>query len=162
MNRFLAALAFACALSSSALAVADSDGTRPDPKLTPGRAATQDLDIICHHKTSERRHTTAAEKNGVYRLYGLKTHKSGWCAGNVGCAVDHVIPLECGGADVVDNLFPQKGAGPYNQKDKNRLEGLCKRLVCSGEITPAEGQAWFMPDWTVEYDRRFGPISRDR
>lgn len=159
MTRIPAALALVCALASPAMAV-DSDGTIPDPKLTTGapELATQDLDVICHHKTSERRHTTTAEKNEVYRLYELKTHHSGWCAGPHGCSVDHVVPLECGGPDVVANLFPQKGDGPYNQEDKNRLENLCHKLVCAKKITPAEGQSWFMPDWRIEYDKRFGPI----
>lgn len=153
------------ALSTPAHAV-DSDGTIPDPKLTTGapELATQDLNVICHrggHKgetTGDYRHTTTAEKNAVYQEYGLANHHAGWCSGPHGCSVDHVTPIECGGADVKANLFPQKGDGPYNQEDKNRLEGLCHKLVCSGQITPAEGQAWFMPDWRVEYDRRFGAI----
>ena len=158
--RLLLILAFVAGFSPAAWAV-DSDGTIPDPKLTPGApgSATQDLDVICHHKTTERRHTTGAEKNAVFRLYQLPTHRSGWCSGPRGCSVDHVVPLECGGPDVPANLFPQKGDGPYNQEDKNRLEGLCHKLVCARVITPAEGQAWFMPDWRVEYDRRFGPIA---
>jgi hypothetical protein len=155
MNRFLAALALACALYSHAWA-ADADGIIPDPKLSPGAQPTQDLDIICHQKTGERRHTTEAEKNAVYRAYGLKTHRSGFCSGPHGCVIDHITPLECGGQDVTANMFPQKADGPYNQAKKNRLEGLCHKLVCEGKITPAQGQAWFMPDWRVEYDKRFG------
>jgi hypothetical protein len=161
------ALALVAALSSHAWA-ADSDGTLPDPALTPGAVATQDVGVICHrgkHKgetTATYRHTTTAEKNAVYRAYGLANHHAGWCSGPHGCAVDHVEPLECGGADVKENLFPQKGDGPYNQEDKNRLEGLCHKLVCSGKITPAEGQSWFMPDWRVEYDRRFGAIPGEK
>jgi hypothetical protein len=79
--RSLAVLAFVAGLSSHAWAV-DSDGTIPDPKLTPGAPdlAIKDLDVICHHKTTERRHTTGSEKNAVYHLYGLTTHHSGWCS----------------------------------------------------------------------------------
>jgi hypothetical protein len=162
MKRHLtAALALVCALASPAWAV-DSDGTKPDPKLTPGAIRTGSADMICGVKTKAIRKTTQAEKNAVFRDYGLANHHAGWCSGPRGCAVDHVIPLECGGADVKANLFPQKGDGPYNQEDKNRLEALCHKLVCAKKITPAEGQSWFMPDWRDEYDRRFGPIPGGR
>jgi hypothetical protein len=155
------ALALVAALSTSAHAV-DSDGTEPDPVLTPGAVETGDLDILCHHKTAERRHTTQSEKNASFIAYGLANHHAGWCAGPHGCSVDHRVPLECGGADVPANLWPETGDGPYNQEDKNRLEGLCKRMICQGKITPAEGQAWFLGDWKAEYDRRFGAISGEK
>jgi hypothetical protein len=135
---------------------ADSDGTKPDDALTPGAVETTDLDIICHHSTKERRHTTQSQKNASFVLYGLPNHHAGWCAGPNGCSVDHRIPLECGGADDPKNLWPETGDGPFNQKDKNRLEGLCHKLVCGRQITPAEGQGWFLGDWTAEYRKRFG------
>ncbi len=152
-------LALTALLAASPAWAIDSDGTRPDPVLTPGAVETVDLDIICHHKTTERRHTTQAEKNASFKAYGLASHRSGWCAGPRGCSVDHRVPIECGGADVPSNLWPEAGDGPYNQVDKNRLEGLCKKLVCQKTITPQEGQAWFLGDWREEYDRRFGPIT---
>lgn len=149
----LAALALACACCP---AMAASDGTEPDPVLTPGSVETQDIDIICHHKTGERRHATPSEKASVYTAYHLAGRHSGFCAGRVGCDLDDRVPLECGGRNDALNLWPQRGTGPYNQAQKNRLEGLCHRLVCAGTITPAEGQAWFLGDWKAEYDRRFG------
>ena len=149
------ALAFLASLSTHAWAL-DSDGTEPDPVLTPGAVETQDVDILCHHKTAERRHTTAREKAQAFKAYGLASKHAGWCAGPNGCSVDHRVPLECGGADVPANLWPETGDGPYNQEDKNRLEGLGRKLVCQGRITPADCQAWFLGDWKAEYDRRFG------
>jgi len=150
------ALALVAGLSTHAWAV-ESDGTEPDPALTPGAVETQLVDGICHHRPPERRHATTAEKNAVYKAYGLPTHHSAWCAAS-GCDLDDRVPIECGGSNVAANLWPQKNTGAYNQVDKNRLEGLCKKLVCQGKITPAEGQTWFLGDWKAEYDRRFGAI----
>lgn len=152
--RFLAALTLVYALASPAMAA--SDGTEPDPVLTPGAVETQDIDIICHHKTGERRHATAIEKSAVYTAYHLAGRHDGFCAGPRGCDLDDRVPIECGGSNEPKNLWPQRGSGPYNQVQKNKLEGLCHRLVCAGTITPAEGQAWFLGDWKTEYDRRFG------
>ena len=157
MTRITAALALVCALASPAMG-ADLRGVIPDPELSPGAPPIRDLGIICHQKSSERRHTTKAEKDAVYRAYGLRSHHDGFCSGLHGCVIDHITPLTCGGRDVTANMFPQKADGAYNQEDKNRLENLCHKLVCSGQITPAEGQAWFWPDWRKEYDRRFGAI----
>lgn len=152
--RLLIALALCARVSSAAWAA--GDGTEPDPVLTPGSVETQDIDIICHHKTGERRHATEAEKAAVYTDYHLASRHDGFCASKVGCDLDDRVPLECGGRNDPLNLWPQRGTGPYNQAMKNRLEGLCHRLVCAGKITPAEGQAWFLGDWKAEYDRRFG------
>jgi hypothetical protein len=151
------ALALVAVLSGPALA-ADSDGTEPDPVLTPGAVETQDLDIICHHSTKERRHATSAEKRAVYTAYHLASRHDGYCATGGGCVLDDRVPIECGGENSPANLSPQVKVGAYNQAMKNRLEGLCHRLVCAGKITPAEGQAWFLGDWKAEYDRRFGAI----
>ncbi len=152
--RSLAVLALVAGLSTPAHAA--SDGTEPDPVLTPGAVETQSVDIICHHKTGERRHATAGEKAAVYRAYKLANRHDGFCAGKIGCDLDDLVPIECGGMNSEANLWPQRGSGPYNQVQKNKLEGLCHRLVCAGKITPAEGQAWFLGDWKAEYDRRFG------
>lgn len=149
------ALALAIALISPAIA-AESDGTEPDPVLTPGVVETRDVDIICHHSTKERRHATPAEKRAVYKAYGLANRHDGFCAAGGGCDLDDREPIECGGENSPANLWPQIRTGAYNQVMKNRLEGLCHRLVCEGKITPAEGQAWFLGDWKAEYDKQFG------
>jgi hypothetical protein len=60
---------------------------------------------------------------------------------------DHLISLELGG-DPTDpkNLWPEPGAIP-NPKDK--IENLCNKKVCDGEITLAEAQKQIANNWTV-------------
>ena len=152
--RFPLALALLASLSTDAWAL-DSDGTEPDPVLTPGAVETQSVDIICRQSTKARRHATLAEKRAVYRAYGLANRHDGFCADG-GCVLDDRVPIECGGENSARNLWPMRNTGPYNQALKNKLEGLCHRLTCQGKMTPAEGQAWFLGDWKAEYDRRFG------
>lgn len=152
--RPLFVLALVAGLSTHAFAA--SDGTEPDPVLTPGEVETQDVAIICGQSTKARRHATPAEKRAVYTAYHLASRHAGFCARHGGCVLDDRVPIECGGENSPANLSPQVITGPYNQAQKNRLEGLCHRLVCAGTITPAEGQAWFLGDWKTEYDKRFG------
>ena len=67
---------------------------------------------------------------------------------------DHLIPLEVGGHPSSKlNLFPQYYAATYGARVKDRLENKIHLLVCSGKITLKEGQAAFVPDWTVGYKK---------
>lgn len=147
MHRTLAALALACALLTPAMAA--SDGTEPDPVLTPGSVETQDLDIICHHKTGERRHATPAEKRGVYVAYGLANRRDGYCAAGGGCVLDDRIPLEVGGSNDTRNLWPQVKTGAFNQELKNVCENAAHKALCAGQIGVEAAQDIFRGDWTV-------------
>lgn len=124
--------------------------------LSPGKVETQDIAVICGQSTKTRRHATLSEKRAVYRAYGLANRHDGFCAAGGGCVLDDRVPIECGGENSPSNLWPQVMTGPYRQDRKNVIEGICHREICSGKITPAEAQAWFLGDWKVEYDRRFG------
>jgi hypothetical protein len=60
---------------------------------------------------------------------------------------DHLISLELGGSPVdPKNLWPEPDASP-NPKDK--IENLCNRKVCDGEITLAKAQEEIATDWTT-------------
>jgi hypothetical protein len=69
--------------------------------------------------------------------------------------IDHLIPLELGGADDVKNLWPQP-APDYKYKDK--LENELHRLVCSGKVSLSAAQDEIKTDWTLSYRKRFRPL----
>jgi hypothetical protein len=58
---------------------------------------------------------------------------------------DHLISLELGGSPTdPTNLWPEPGASP-NAKDK--IENLCHKKVCSGELSLAEAQKQISINW---------------
>jgi hypothetical protein len=58
---------------------------------------------------------------------------------------DHLISLELGGSPTdPKNLWPEPGASP-NPKDK--IENLCNKKVCDGEITLTKAQQEIATNW---------------
>lgn len=49
-------------------------------------------------------------------------HARQMCGGPHGCEVDHLISLELGGANAIENLWPQPFDGKWNAHVKDRLE----------------------------------------
>lgn len=61
--------------------------------------------------------------------------------------IDHLIPLEAGGANVLANLWPEPIDAAH---EKDHAEGRLHARICSGVLAPAEGQKRFAADWTKE------------
>jgi hypothetical protein len=114
----------------------------PNHKLTPGAFSTQDLKIICNTPASSRRNVTQATKNKVYAEYGISDH--------TGYVIDHLVPLEDGGANDILNLWPQKDA---DAKLKDKLELRTHTLICSGQVTPQTVQGEIVTNWYVAYKK---------
>jgi hypothetical protein len=51
------------------------------------------------------------------------------------CEIDHLIPLELGGSNAPENLWPQRYDGERNAARKDRLERRLHAMVCRGEIS---------------------------
>ncbi|MDB5923522.1 MAG: hypothetical protein JWN13_2458 [Betaproteobacteria bacterium] len=130
----------------------------PDPTCTPGAVnPTLTLDVLTDHenfRTSCVRDgaTSKTEKNGTYDWYKIK-HP----AKNVGktqtCELDHLISIELGGADTVDNIWPQCGPKGvvrdhryFHQKDL--VENWLAREVRAGRIELEAAQRGIASDWT--------------
>ena len=127
----------------------------PDAKLTPGAVNTQVIAEpgagsylidgveynICARdfRTKPFRHTSAALKKQVCREYGAAD-----CPDRKRGEVDHLVPLELGGADALDNLWWQP-APEYHAKD--RLEDKLPKLVCAGKMSLSDAQACVESDW---------------
>ena len=129
----------------------------PDPVLTPG-VADQSLtaEVLCAKKFTTRdvRSVTEAMKREVYERYGVQNHKGRFAKCKRGAEVDHLQSLELGGANVVENLWPQNYCGPWSAVVKDRLENVLHRQVCSGEITLDEAQQCISTNWIACYKAR--------
>lgn len=135
----------------------------PDLKLTPGVATNETAKELCDKDfhTADVRSVTDAQKNEVYRRYGLKPN-TGYCTPKPyktkkgkkikqGCEVDHLISLEIGGANDIKNLWPQ----PYDEHpgahEKDKLENFLHRQVCAGKMTLPAAQKAIATDWYAAY-----------
>jgi len=118
----------------------------PDPAVTPGKIRTADAKQICakDFRTAPYRKTNASTKKKVYAEYGVEPDK-GICRG--GCEVDHLVPLELGGADDIRNLWPQPSQPAPGFHEKDKLENFLHRAVCEGKISLPEAQRMLMSDW---------------
>jgi hypothetical protein len=120
-------------------------GPRPDPTCNPGAvdpAVTQNdiASTICSSGyTAKVRPSSSATdrlKAKMYVAYGIKS-------GTVS-ELDHLVPLELGGANDAANLWPEVGKLP-NPKDK--VENDLHKAVCSGKVTLAAAQQAIASDW---------------
>lgn len=163
MLRIALALALACACTP-AWAV-DSDGSKPDPKLTPGDVRTTDKHEICGHSTREFRNVSVTTKVAARRAYGLNSPRAGWCADGDGCEIDHLIPLTVGGGNPpgsIRNLWPQRSTGPFGFHVKDRCEAAVGRAICAGKISVEDAQDIFRNDWTVGCQPYLAKVRRPR
>jgi len=153
-------------LAVSSTATVKTDGCKvrtshgysiPDPACTPGavnptvtaavlRAGT--FRTPCERNTA----SSAAAKAKTYAEYGIAhpAHNTG--AGQT-CELDHLVSLEIGGADTVDNIWPQCGpdgvalnARYFKVKDK--VENYLAAQVRAGKMTPEAAQHGIATDWT--------------
>ena len=148
----------AAVTSSSGCTVKTSHGYLvPDASCTPGAInPTVDLSVLqgSAFKTSCDRNvaTSASKKSTTYTTYGLKkpTNNTGL---KQSCELDHLISLELGGADTLDNIWPQ--CGPSRVKLANRyfkikdgVENYLAAKVKKGEINLKDAQQGIAEDWT--------------
>lgn len=113
----------------------------PNHKLTPGKIRTSDAREICaaSFRTRRYRHTTQGTKKRVCAEY-----KVARCPKAGDMEIDHLVPLELGGADDPLNLWVQfakyaDGSPGFHAKDQ--LENELHRRVCKeGMLLPAAQQ----------------------
>jgi hypothetical protein len=134
-----------------------SDGVPiPDPSCTPGAInPTVTLDVLRRpdFRTACVRDqaTSHKEKMIVYEWYGLPHPAQNW-GDNQSCEMDHVIPLELGGADTLDNIWPQCGpAGGQEDARYFRLKDIVENFltwsVKSDLLDLAAAQRGIATDW---------------
>lgn len=137
------------------------DLTLPDPQLTPGVATTLTTEEICSRKWgADHRHVTAAMKREVFARYRLTGNGDPACVPDAHrrrCEIDHLIARELGGADDVNNLWPQPyGSQPWNAVRKDRVENRLHKEVCARAISLEQAQREIATDYRIPYRRYFG------
>jgi hypothetical protein len=135
------------AIALSALFGADAgpqEGLVPNPKLTPGRVATSDKD---------RQGVTSAMEQKVFRRYHLPwTRRAEF-------KIDHLIPRELGGADTIDNLWPQKiRAKPYGSDRKELLAEVLLQKIREKKMTLVQAQEEIRRDWIDAFIDHVGMV----
>ncbi len=125
------------------------DGTLPDPACTPGAAdpAVTQANVgstICTTGYTKRvrppvSYTTPLKRELMAR-YGSVGPPSGF-------ELDHLVPLEVGGAPrSVGNLWPQPLGHP-GSPEKDHLENYLHTQVCAGRVALADAQRQFETNW---------------
>jgi hypothetical protein len=121
----------------------DAGNPLPDPRCTPGAVQSTSVTAICASgwATAHREYFTKAEREVAFARYGVITLNP------VGYGeYDHLIPLELGGANSPDNLWPEKGKIP-NAKDA--IENTLHEEVCAGKVSLAAAQSAIASDWVT-------------
>ena len=73
--------------------------------------------------------------------------------------VDHLIPAELGGADTIDNLWPQSlSTLPYNAQRKDLLTQRLLARIAAGEMTITQAQKEISEDWISCFVDHFGMV----
>ncbi len=127
-------------------------GGLPSRLLTPGAVQTSDLNVVCHQSTSLRRSVSAALRSAVWKAYGVTVHTGATHE------VDHLIPLELGGDNVLANLWPQPALPLPGFHQKDVLENVLHARVCrTHTMTLAVAQRLIATDWVAAY-RQYVPV----
>src|SRR6185437_14651747 len=88
--------------------------------------------------------TTEAQKTGTYKWYRIK-HPANNSGPRQTCELDHLISLELGGADTLDNIWPQCGPPGVTLsrryfKQKDMVENYLAKQVRDGKMGLGEAQ----------------------
>ncbi|MEY2505970.1 MAG: hypothetical protein QOH01_299 [Verrucomicrobiota bacterium] len=141
MRLFIPLLTGFLICAESALA---QEALLPNPKLTPGRVANHDKD---------RAGVTLAMEQKVFARYRLP-----W-ASRPAFKIDHLIPVELGGADTIDNLWPQSlRARPYGAERKELLAEVFRLKIARGQMTLAQAQEQIGKDWIDAFIEHVGMV----
>ena len=69
--------------------------------------------------------------------------------------MDRLIPLELGGSNTVENLWPEPFDTIWNAHVKDALEDRVEQLVCSGQMNLIEAQTAISYNWIDLYKKVF-------
>jgi len=135
----------------------------PDPNCTPGAtnpSVTESMLMNPAFRTGciRDKAPTEEQKTATYGWYKLL--RPGDNAGdNQTCELDHLIPLYLGGADTLENIWPQCGPGGASGpghvalddryfKEKDKVEYYLGQQVREGNMGLADAQHGIATDWT--------------
>lgn len=145
--------------SGCVMAKAADGAPLADAACTPGGVnSTLTKMILCAStfRTAPYRNVSQATKNAVYMAYGIATHQAG------DYEIDHLVSLEDGGTNNIGNLWPQPAnklvtgstsTPPPGFEEKDKVETLAHRDICSGNVDMTAEQRQLATDWTQLYHK---------
>jgi hypothetical protein len=108
------------------------------PVHTPGSTLDVTAAEVCVPGYARSvRDVPQTEREQVLASYGLSSGK--------GYELDHLIPLELGGSNRADNLWPEPLAEAHR---KDAVENALHQALCSGQISLASAQEQILHWWT--------------
>ena len=141
MKRFLAVVLVALIVVAN---VGAEDALVPNPKLTPGKIAQRDKD---------RSGVTLAMERKVFARYRIPWGR------RAEFKIDHLIPVELGGADRLENLWPQSlRTKPYGADRKELLTEVLLARIAKGQITLGQAQEQISRDWIDAFIDHLGMV----
>ncbi len=140
---------FTAALLAAMLSEPASALELPNRLQTPGAIVTTDAAMVCAPGYARNaRKVTPALRNAAFNAYGIPrgrpAYRGGFPSRRRLYALDHLVPLELGGANNVRNLWPQPRS---EAKDKDRIEKALHAAVCSGQLPLIDAQQRIERDW---------------
>ncbi len=152
-------MVFVIAACFAASAVADH--LLPDLAKTPGVSRTGlSKATICKTKWGkDERHVSDSMKQQVFDRYGYSGYDDSRCIHDKGgktCEIDHLISRELGGADDLDNLWPESYGGRWNAHQKDTLENRLHKEMCAGRISLKKARDMLVHDWRKAYKLYYG------
>jgi hypothetical protein len=129
----------------------------PDARCTPGGVnptVTEDVMRDPAWRTQEVRNCaeSEAQKHAAYGWYDIATPQVNSNENQV-CELDHLVPLELGGADGMGNIWPECGPDGVTLKQryfkqKDMVENYLAEEVKAGRIPLGDAQKGIARDWT--------------
>jgi len=133
----------------------------PDPACTPGAVNPTVTTDVLRQKTFTTKcvrdvATSPHEKTGTYLWYNFK-HPANNTGSTQTCELDHLISLELGGADTLDNIWPQCGPKGVTLtkryfKQKDTVENYLAAQVKAGKMDLGDVQKGIATNWTQYLD----------
>lgn len=123
-------------------------GPLPDAQCTPGAVMTTDFETICNTSTHGRRLVTATVHRQAFTEYGYSYPQAPGAF-----EVDHLIPLELGGDNVIENLWAEPAEPRPGFHEKDKVENYLHKQVCSHSMSLADAQHQIATDWMAVWNR---------
>lgn len=103
-----------------------------------------DRNTICNAPTRRRRHVTPADHRKAFSEYGYSFPQP-----RGAFEVDHLIPLELGGDNVIANLWAEPAEPRPGFHEKDKVEDYLHAQVCKHGMSLAQAQREIATNWVA-------------
>jgi hypothetical protein len=122
----------------------------PSRTLTPGLTRVVDVADLCSRQDLDNDPPVDTSlKQAVFKEYGVAV------SSEKEYELDYLITPALGGAETIQNLWPQPYSATWNSRVKDQLESHLHTLVCQGDIRLTTAQNDIASDWIAAYKKYF-------